>query len=101
MINRPAQQMPLPTYWKSTYDNRKLVRPHRNAPTAPHGDAAVGRNRCSAFVNASPDAFNTAKVRVFEYAHRGGCVSESALGTGPSWRHTGCAATPVAGPRDA
>src|SRR6516165_5615622 len=56
-----------------------------------------GRNSCSGSVYASPDALNTAKVRVHEYAHGSGCVSASALlGTGPSWRHTGYAATPLA-----
>ena len=102
MINRPPSSRIAPSECFYRHNGNLRTTPVKLSASPKcakngHGDATVGRNRCSASVYASPDAFNTAKVRVHEYAHGSGCVSASALlGTGPSWRHTGYAATPVA-----
>jgi len=102
MINRPPSSRIAPSECFYRHNGNLRTTPVKLSASPKcakngHGDATVGRNRCSASVYASPDAFNTAKVRVHEYAHGSGCVSASALlGTGPSWRHTGYSATPVA-----
>ena len=81
MINRPPSSRIAPSECFYRHNGNLRTTPVKLSASPKcakngHGDATVGRNRCSASVNASPDAFNTAKVRVYEYAH-GAAVCQS------------------------